>query len=324
MRHAVCPAVVELRPLPSRHQGRLLGTISQDDDDDLPSGDDDDTAGDDDDDDTGQTLPCEEVDEDGDGVDSCDDCDDALSTTFPGAPERCDQLDNDCDGEPLPEEYLQDCAACDAAGFWLTTLGLQGESLVEALHDLTAAQDCSDYSAATTFMFVELDIDNGEVECVYTGRRTPIVGGEKPDQTDMNTEHSWPQSLGAEYEPAKCDIHHLYPTDSDTNNMRANYPFAEVVSVDTETEGGSLFGEDASGNTAFEPRDVHKGNVARSMLYFAMRYGHDLSGAEVALYQDWSEQDPVDEQELERTVRIGEEQGAQNPYVACPWMAGEL
>jgi endonuclease I len=310
---------------PPSSKDASFGTISGDDDD-LPTGDDD-TVGDDDDDDdddTGQTLPCEEVDADEDGSNSCDDCDDAVSTTFPGAPERCDQLDNDCDGEPLPEEFLQDCAACDTAGFWLPTLGLQGDSLVEALQELTAAQFCNDYSATTTFMFVELDIDNGEVECVYTGRRTPIVGGEKPSETDMNTEHSWPQSLGAEDEPAKCDLHHLYPTDSDTNNMRAAYPFAEVVDVETETEGGSLFGQDASGATSFEPRDVHKGNVARSMLYFAMRYGHDLSGAEVALYQDWSALDPVDDRETARTEWIAEEQGAQNPYVACPWMVEEL
>ncbi len=36
---------------------------------------------------------------DGDGVDTCeDDCDDDDSWTYPGAPEQCDLLDNDCDG----------------------------------------------------------------------------------------------------------------------------------------------------------------------------------------------------------------------------------
>jgi len=42
------------------------------------------------------TVPCEGIDNDGDGVSSCDDCNDASADTFPGAPEVCDQVDNDC------------------------------------------------------------------------------------------------------------------------------------------------------------------------------------------------------------------------------------
>lgn len=278
----------------------------------------------DDDDDTGVTSPCESLDEDADGVDSCDDCDDSDPLTFPGAIERCDQRDNDCDGDPLPDELLQDCTACDTAGFWSATLGLESDALVEVLYTLTAAQSCTDYSAETTFMFVDLDIDLGEVECVYTGRRVAIIGGEKPDPNDMNTEHSWPQSLGAEEEPAKCDLHHLYPTDSYTNNLRANYPFGVVVTIDTSFDGGSLLGLDGSGDTVFEPRDVHKGNVSRSMLYFAMRYGYPLSDDELSLYKTWSALDPRDERELDRTLRIADRQGVANPYVACPWLVDQL
>ena len=38
------------------------------------------------------------VDGDGDGANVCDDCDDADPTSYPGAVELCDGLDNDCDG----------------------------------------------------------------------------------------------------------------------------------------------------------------------------------------------------------------------------------
>ncbi len=39
------------------------------------------------------------TDGDGDGSGRCDDCDDADPSVFPGAPELCDALDNDCDGQ---------------------------------------------------------------------------------------------------------------------------------------------------------------------------------------------------------------------------------
>jgi hypothetical protein len=294
----------------------------------------DDPGGDDDDDGVGGTEPgddddtptadCEEVDADGDGSNACDDCDDDDAASFPGAEERCDQRDNDCDGAPDPDETAFDCTACDAAGFWQPTRGLAGSGLVNTLHGLTAGQSCNDYSTETTFMFVDLDNRGGEVECVYTGRTTPIVGGNKPDATDMNTEHTWPQSLGAENEPAKCDLHHLYPTDSDTNNLRANYPFGEVVTDTADVDGGSRFGRDAGGDTVFEPRDAHKGNTSRSMLYFAMRYGFPVSSGDLQTYQAWSAADPVDDAELERTTRIAERQGVANPYVVCPWLVDSL
>jgi endonuclease I len=139
----------------------------------------------------------------------------------------------------------------------------------------------------------------------------------------MNTEHTWPQSQGADQFPAKCDLHHLYPTDTDANSLRGNHPFDEVVD-ESWTGGGSRFGTNARGETAFEPRDEHKGNVARSMLYFAMRYGHDLSAEDLALYQGWSAADPADDVEIERSLRIGERQGAANPYVVCPGLVERL
>ena len=83
-------------------------------------------------------------------------------------------------------------------------------------------------------------------------------------------------------------------------------------------EGGSLRGLDNTGTQVFEPRDVHKGNVARAMLYMATRYSYTLTASELALYKSWNALDPVDAAELDRTWDIAAEQVLTNPYVVCP------
>jgi len=62
------------------------------------------------------------IDDDQDGFSECDgDCDDTHPGIYPGAPEQCDNRDNDCDGSLPPEEADGDedgsplCADCDDA-----------------------------------------------------------------------------------------------------------------------------------------------------------------------------------------------------------------
>ena len=53
-----------------------------------------------------ETMPCNEFpDDDGDGYCTALDCDDTNSDVYPGAPELCDGLDNDCDGA-VDEDFL--------------------------------------------------------------------------------------------------------------------------------------------------------------------------------------------------------------------------
>ena len=75
-----------------------------------------------------RAVTAEEVDADGDGSLACGlDCDDSAPTIYTGAPELCDTLDNDCDGQLTPAESdadgdgflecINDCDDTDAAVF---------------------------------------------------------------------------------------------------------------------------------------------------------------------------------------------------------------
>ena len=263
--------------------------------------------------------PC--VDEDGDGFTDCEDCDDTDPNTYPGAEERCDGIDNNCDGMTQFEgESGEECKACDQQDlFYLTQLE---DGFKEAIHEASDDVNCS-YSIATRYMFTALDKKSGEVECVYTGRKVAVTS-DKPDPNDMNTEHTWPQSQGASSRPAKCDLHHLFPTDSDANEARGALPLEDVASNTDWSQGGSKRGLNSSGEEVFEPRDAHKGNAARALLYFSVRYEYPLTPSQQHTIQTWHALDPVDESEQNRSEEINRRQGNVNPFVFCPMLVNQL
>lgn len=278
-----------------------------------------------------EPLGCEETDADGDGSNACGDCDDSDPAVHPDASERCNGLDDNCDGvlawseEDADGDGSADCLVCDSLGFWEFIVAAELGELQESLYLGTDAHECRHYSEATDYMFVNMDKVDGEVECVYTGRKV-AVSNDKPDGNDMNTEHTWPQSFGAETIPARCDLNHLFPTDSLANTKRGSHPFGEVVGAVDWSEGGSTLGDDADGATVFEPRDSHKGNVARAMLYFEIRYGGNLAEEELsgmmgderrALFLEWHQGDLPNEVDVARTEVISAYMGAGNPLVAC-------
>ncbi len=101
----------------------------------------------------------------------------------------------------------------------------------------------SDYQPATVFsydrardtLFLRVDLEPGDsLRCVYTGRATWMDRNQDPTSYAYNsslrisTEHTWPQSHGAETGNAKSDMHHLFAVTQSSNSSRSNDPFAEV------------------------------------------------------------------------------------------------
>ena len=186
---------------------------------------------------------------------------------------------------------------------------LKDEALKKQLLSLIKGHHPVGYQGAQDIVFSDLDNVNGYVECVYTGRK--LKTDKEPPATDMNIEHTWPQSKGAEG-IAKCDLHHLFPADSKANGKRGNFPFGLVKNPKWEQGGSKL------GDSIFEVRPQQRGNTARGMFYFAIRYGYDIDAKQEQVLRQWHKEDPVDEYEKKRCDRIENYQHNRNPFVDHP------
>lgn len=158
-----------------------------------------------------------------------------------------------------------------------------------------------------------------------------VIGpGKIPKDSALNTEHTWPQSRfnGAmSKETQKSDLHHLFPTDSGLNSVRGNKKFGEVTHLDKVLDCPiSKFGTIDGGyrDEYFEPPTAHKGNVARALFYFSVRYRLHIDLEEETVLKKWNRQDPVDAAETARNEAVFKIQGNRNPFVDYPELADEI
>lgn len=183
--------------------------------------------------------------------------------------------------------------------------------------------------------FVELERDNeGKfIYDVYCRRTVRDLGRNSlPKNSDVNTEHTWPQSLGAKSEPKRGDLHHLFPTDSKANSVRSSNPFGEVIGKDAHSNcSASQTGDIINPRTGkkgtrkgFQPPPEHRGNVARAMFYFASKYGYHLDSLQEHYLRKWHNDDPVDDREVERNNKIEQVQGNRNPYIDYPRLVDRI
>lgn len=199
--------------------------------------------------------------------------------------------------------------------YYASTFNLYEEDLKQQLKSvISAGYKNLGYNGARDAMYGSIDNKQGKVTCVYTGRVATFNSRSGANSNSFNCEHTWPQSLFNKNEPERADIHHLFPTDVNANGKRGSYPFG-VVSSASWSEGGSKLG-----GGKFEPRDVHKGDVARAMFYFVTRYQNYssfLTGQESTLRQ-WSLTFPPTTDSKNRNDAIFARQKNRNPYVDYP------
>ena len=113
---------------------------------------------------------------------------------------------------------------------------LDGEKLLEHVISEYTPIDILNYSDARDTLFSKIDSHNDSLTCVYSGHTIYIDPIKDPTQAafmngiadGINTEHTYPQSMGAEIGNARSDMHHLFPTRTAVNSVRGNKPFDDI------------------------------------------------------------------------------------------------
>ena len=224
--------------------------------------------------------------------------------------------------------------------------GLEGQPLLDAVRAQYRPPAVLGYDVARDSLFAREQRLTGSLTCVYTGFSVVLTPGADPS-TDafargINTEHTFPQSMGASVEPSKSDLHHLFPVKDNVNSVRNNHPYAEIP--DDQTDGWYRFAASQSTvpgafleqwseidnahpnplfRARFEPREDHAGNAARATFYFRAIYPERVAAAgsdeffevQRATLLQWAREDAVDAPERARSAYIASKQGTENPFV---------
>ncbi len=194
------------------------------------------------------------------------------------------------------------------------------------------------YSNARRKMYAYIHNNNDTITCVYSGfwQLNPY-GNEITYPNPINTEHTVPQSFFSSNEPMQSDIFHLFPTYGNWNSERSNNRFREIPDTDTDkwmlgtnsqtgipSSNIDAYSESGvvGGSRYFEPREEHRGDMARAVFYFYTMYptqaGSITSVADLQTLCDYHNEDPPSAKELARNNQIYLYQGNRNPYIEMP------
>jgi hypothetical protein len=213
--------------------------------------------------------------------------------------------------------------------------GSTGQTLADSITSSYTAAKVLTYSGAREKIYGEIDKVGDTLKCVYTGYACYMPLGLSALTAaldgNMNAEHTFPQSVGADTGNANSDMHHIFAAKGNVNSARGNLPYAELSDANVLTwyhlsesrstkPAGDITEYSKLGTFSFEPRDAHKGHVARAIFYFYTIYKAQSSasffeGMKATLLK-WHSQFPVDSSEYARTNKIAVYQsGKANPFI---------
>ena len=250
-----------------------------------------------------------------------------------------------------------DVASSSVGNYYAQVNTSSAEQLRCSLHQTIKGHTSYPYSAGTTDTWDILEIadedpnDSSKILDAYRNESYAKAGG---GNSNYNREHTWPNSLGFADQslPAYTDTHMLYLTNIDYNSNRGNSPYAscsgctERVTLANNGQGGGSGVYPGNSNwfdaNSFEVWGARKGDMARAVMYMAIRYegGDNLPDLELTDNRSlivgtsssapkaymgllttllaWHQADPPNAAEIERNDVIYSFQGNRNPFIDHP------
>jgi endonuclease I len=239
-------------------------------------------------------------------------------------------------------------SAATMEGTYFSAINLANTTLITDLQTRVrspytkVSYDLFDETMVTEFASREAPGGQRSLTCNYSGQTQNYSGTFAwTPNTIFSREHtwcvSWMPSGGGTALNEYADQHHLFPVNqNNANAVRSNHPLGEVVTpISTYLQG--TYGLDAAGNNVYEPREIHKGDAARSLLYMSLRY-NGVSGfnwtfnqlnnvilpglaedpQDVATLLTWHATDAPDAYEIARNDYIQSKQQNRNPFIDHP------
>ncbi|MDR4954182.1 endonuclease [Chryseobacterium sp. ES2] len=264
------------------------------------------------------------------------------------------------------------------AGYYDGTTGLTGYALKSKLHDIISEKMVNwhyddlkmlygqtdldkyyDHDASNTQYLLDIysEIPSGPDAYEYTVDQ--MVAGVSMEGQGYNREHMMPQSTFStsssisDY-PMYSDLNFIIPVDGWINQRRSNYPYGmgnntnHYIFSNTSRISNAAIPNYPYTGRVYEPINEFKGDIARSLLYFAVRYEGKLGSfntayttsanltpatdqcpldgteeravdlAYIAMLKQWSAADPVSQREIDRNNTIYTIQKNRNPFIDHP------
>ena len=255
------------------------------------------------------------------------------------------------------------------AGYYDGTANLTGYALKTKPHDIISAKNINwhygdlpnyynqtdldkyyDHGSSNTTILLDIysEIPSGPDSYEYTSANLISTSG--AEGLGYNREHAIPQSTFNSNYPMYSDLHFVIPTDARINQLRNNYPYGignstvHYLFSNTSRMSNSAIPNYAYTNRVYEPIAEFRGDIARILLYFAVRYEDKLpvfntstninpaadrsafdGTAErafdpgyIAMLLQWHQQDPVSQKEIDRNNAIFSIQNNRNPFIDNP------
>ena len=239
------------------------------------------------------------------------------------------------------------------AGYYNAATGLTGNPLKMALKTIASPANYHQYDYGDTYTplraMYQDPANTANVLLVYSGTSigknvSYFPGGPSPD-VSWSREHVWPESFGLDPDnvnpgssggdagPDFTDLFNLRPCLQTVNQQRSNRYYDETTGTGTVPPLAPQCSYDPD---SWEPRDVEKGDLARSIFYMAMRYDGtealtmDLEIADtpstttgrfarLSTLLRWNEQYPVSQAERDRNQLVFTTyQRNRNPFIDHP------